>query len=95
MPVRILLTVDAVPGKGDELAEAYRVRCAKVMKEPGCEQFEAFRSVSNPDRFTVLERWADQKALDVHAQLNVVSTEGVKGLRGATQREDYVYNRTR
>jgi quinol monooxygenase YgiN len=37
------------------------------MKEPGCEQFEVFQSVVNPDKLALLERWTDQAALDTHA----------------------------
>jgi len=28
------------------------------MKEPGCEQFEVFQSVVNPDKLTILKRWS-------------------------------------
>ena len=44
--------------------------CEECMKEPGCEQFEVFQSVLDPDRLALLERWTDQAALDTHAQLN-------------------------
>ena len=42
MSVRLVVTITAAQGKGSELAAAYRGRCAEVMKEPGCEQFEVF-----------------------------------------------------
>src|SRR3989441_888956 len=70
MPIRLVVTITAAPGKGAELAQAYKARCADAMKEPGCEQFEIFQSVANPNRLALLERWADQAALDVHARLN-------------------------
>jgi hypothetical protein len=50
MSVRLVVTINAAPGKGSELAEIFKGRCAEVMKEPGCEQFEAFRSVVDPDK---------------------------------------------
>ena len=66
------------------------------MKEPGCEQFEVFRSVVNPDKMVLIERWVDQAALDVHAQVNTTRPPLLPELRGgATEREDYEYNRTR
>jgi quinol monooxygenase YgiN len=40
------------------------------MKEPGCEQFEDFQSVVNPDKLALLERWPDQAALDAHVRLH-------------------------
>src|SRR6185369_8626369 len=70
MSIRLVVTITAAPGKGAELAQAYKTRCAECMKEPGCEQFEIFQGVANPDRLALLERWVDQAALDVHAKLN-------------------------
>ena len=70
MAVRLVVTITAAPGKGSELARAYKARCEECMKEPGCEQFEVFQSVLNPDKLALLERWSDQGALDTHARLN-------------------------
>ena len=96
MAVRLVVTFTAAPGKGAELARAYRDRCPQIMQEPGCEQFEVFQSVLDPDRFTLLERWSDQAALDAHAKLNQTREPMPAGLRaGPGEREDYQYNRTR
>jgi quinol monooxygenase YgiN len=96
MAIRLIVTISAAPGKGTELAQAYRARCAEVMQEPGCEQFEVFQSVVNPDKLALLERWSDQAALDVHSQANNTRPPLRPELRaGKTEREDYEYNRTR
>lgn len=96
MPVRLVISITAAPGKGAELAQVFRARCAEVMQEPGCLQFEAFQSALDPDRLTLLELWADQAALDAHAQRNAARPPLPDGLRlGAGEREDYQYNRTR
>ena len=96
MAVRLIVTITAAPGKGSELAQLYKSRCAEVMKEPGCEQFEVFQSVINPDKLTLLERWQDQAALDAHAKVNATRAPIPAELRvGTTEREDYTYNRTR
>jgi quinol monooxygenase YgiN len=96
MSVRLVVTITAAPGKGSELAQGYKARCAEVMKEPGCEQFEVFQSVVNPDRLALLERWKDQAALDAHAQPNRTRLALLPELRvGAGEREDYEYNRVR
>jgi quinol monooxygenase YgiN len=96
MSVRLVVTITAAPGKGGELAQAYKARCAEAMKEPGCEQFEIFQGVADPDRLTLLERWTDQAALGVHAKLNATRPPLRPDLRkGDTEREDYEYNRTR
>lgn len=96
MAIRLVVTITAAPGKGSELAQAYKARCAECMKEPGCEQFEVFQSVVNPDKLALLERWSDQAALDVHARLNSTRPALRPELRvGAGEREDYEYRRTR
>jgi quinol monooxygenase YgiN len=95
MSVRLVVTIMAAPGKGAELAQAYVGRCAECQKEPGCEQFEIFQSVANPDRLALLERWTDQAALDVHAKLTATKPPLRPELRAGSEREDYTYARTR
>jgi quinol monooxygenase YgiN len=96
MSVRLVVTITAAPGKGSELAQGFKARCAEVMQEPGCEQFEVFQSVVNPDRLALLERWKDQAALDTHAQVNRTRPALLPELRvGTGEREDYEYNRVR
>ena len=67
MSVRLVVTITAFPGKGTELARIYRERCAEVMKEPGCEQFEVFQSVLNPDRLSVAVESQTTRQLPSHA----------------------------
>ena len=96
MAIRLVVTITAASGKGAELAQAYKARCTQIMQEPGCEQFEVFQSVLNPDRLTLLERWTDQAALDAHAKVNQSRPPMPSGLRvGAGEREDYEYKRSR
>lgn len=96
MAIRLIVTITAVPGKGSELAQGYKARCAEIKTEAGCEQFEAFQSVVNPDKLVLLERWTDQAALDAHAKLNRTRPPLLPELRiGTMEREDYEYNRTR
>lgn len=96
MSIRLIITLTAAPGRGEELGEGMKARCADVMAEPGCEQFEVFRSLVDPDKLVLLEQWRDQDALDVHAQANKSRAPlGRELIAGTSQREDYVYNRTR
>jgi quinol monooxygenase YgiN len=96
MAVRLVVTINAAPGKGSELAQVFQARCKDVMQEPGCEQFEVFQSVMNPDKLALLELWKDQAALDAHAKVNATRAPMPEGLRsGAGEREDYEYSRTR
>ena len=95
MPVRLVVTITAAPGKGAELTQAMKARCEECLKEPGCEQFEIFRSALEPDKLVLLELWRDQAALDAHAKVNA-RPPLPEGLRvGPGEREDYRYNRTR
>ena len=97
MSIRLIVTITAAPGKGSELAKAYGPRCAEIRKEPGCEQFEAFQSVIDPDKLVLLERWSNQAALDTHATLNATRAPLAPELRGSggSEREDYEYKRIR
>jgi quinol monooxygenase YgiN len=96
MTVRLVVTLTAAPGKGAELAKAFKTRAAEVIKEAGCEQFDVFQGVANTDQVVLLERWADQAALDAHARLNSTRPPIPAELRiGNGAREDYQYNRTR
>ena len=96
MSIRLVVTIAAAPGKGTELAQAYKPRCAEIQKEPDCEQFEVFQGIINSDKLLLLERWKDQAALDVHAKINATRAPLEPTLRsGASEREDYEYNRTR
>jgi quinol monooxygenase YgiN len=99
MPVRLVITTHAKPGKGTELAQAMADRCRAVQQEPGCLQYEVFQSALDPDTLILLELWADQAALDAHAQANASRPPNpiLVALRAGDirPREDYTYNRTR
>jgi len=96
MPLRLVVTITAAPGKGSELAQIYKGRCLEAAAEPGCEQYEIFQSAVNPDKLVLLERWTDQASLDVHAKVQAARPPLPPGLRvGAGEREDYTYHRTR
>ena len=62
MAVRLVVTFQAAPGKGAELAQAMKARCEISRQDAGCEQFEVFQSVSDPDNLVLLELWKDQAA---------------------------------
>jgi quinol monooxygenase YgiN len=99
MPVRLVITMYAKPGKGTELAQAMAEHCRAVQQEPGCQQYEVFQSALDPDTLVLLELWTDQAVLDAHAQLNATRPPNLAlaDLRADSirPREDYVYNRTR
>jgi quinol monooxygenase YgiN len=65
MAIRLIVTITAAPAKGSDLAQRYRSRCAEIMNEPGCEQFEVFQSVVKSGNLAILECWRDQAAVVV------------------------------
>jgi quinol monooxygenase YgiN len=70
MPVRLVITTYAKPGKGAEVAQAKADRCRAVQQESGGQQYAVFPSALDPDKRVLRERWADQAARDTHAQVN-------------------------
>jgi quinol monooxygenase YgiN len=77
----------------DTAIEAAVARCKKAQQEPGCLQFEVFRSALSPERYVLLEHWASPEALEVHAQANAANparpNPGIQRVR-----EDYAYQTT-
>jgi quinol monooxygenase YgiN len=71
------------------IAEATE-RCKRVQNEPGCLQFEVYRSALRPESYVLLEHWESKEALAVHAQTMVANppprNPGIKRVR-----EDYEY----
>jgi quinol monooxygenase YgiN len=41
-------------------------RCPEVQKEPGCVQFEVFRSALRPNVYALIEQWESADALETH-----------------------------
>jgi quinol monooxygenase YgiN len=63
--LNVLLTAkDAanVPQIRDLLTEAMR----RSREEPGCLRFDVYHSSAEPRRFTLIEHWASQEAIDAH-----------------------------
>jgi quinol monooxygenase YgiN len=73
----------SIKGKGNEFSKAFCANLPNVQKEPGCEQYAFFRSLEDPDKFVLLERWRDQAALDTHAALLRSRPSSTASLRGA------------
>jgi quinol monooxygenase YgiN len=46
----------------------------KSRTEPGCLRFDVYHSTAEPRRFTLVEHWADQTAIDAHRLAEAYST---------------------
>jgi quinol monooxygenase YgiN len=55
-------------GIADKQVQALAERSGSVQKEPGCLQFEVFRSVSRPEKYALIELWESQEVLDERAR---------------------------
>ena len=42
--------------------------------EPGCLRFDVYHSTAEPRRFTLVEHWADQAAIDAHRLAEAYTT---------------------
>jgi quinol monooxygenase YgiN len=68
MAVRIIVSMTAATGKREALMAAFRDLCPTVQQEPGCQQYEFYQSLQEPDQFVLLERWDNEATLRVHIE---------------------------
>jgi quinol monooxygenase YgiN len=66
MAIRHVVTIQVAPGKTASFASVFEALQAVARQEDGCEQYELFQSVDDPDKLVILERWASQELLDTH-----------------------------
>ncbi|MEU7138740.1 putative quinol monooxygenase [Nocardia sp. NPDC046473] len=62
----IVARVSATPPDADELERRLRLLSDASKTEPGCLEYEVFRSSENPERFVSIERYADADAFAAH-----------------------------
>ena len=90
MAIRIIVPMQALPGKGPELAKLRAPRHAEVRKDAGCEQFDLYQNVEDPDQLLLVERWTDQASLDAHYALNRPQVGADLRAPGPSKSERYV-----
>jgi quinol monooxygenase YgiN len=66
MAIRHVVTIQVASGKAAEFANAFKVLQESALEEDGCEQYELFQGVDDPDKVILLERWTNQELLDKH-----------------------------
>ena len=89
MAVRVIVSIDALPGKGAELARVRAAHQAETRKEAGCEQFDLFQNVEQPDKLLLVERWTDEASLAAHAELNRGRPQAGTDLRAGPGRAEH------
>jgi quinol monooxygenase YgiN len=68
MAIRHVITIKVAPGRAAEFPGVFKVVQATALQEDGCEQYELFQSLDDPDTFVLLERWASQELLERHME---------------------------
>lgn len=66
--VTVIARYRAKAGAADRVAEVLARHVAATRSEPGCMQFDAYRSTENPDEFVLYEKYVDEAAFESHRQ---------------------------
>ncbi len=65
--IYVVTHIDVVHAGVEECVTALKEMSADTARDPGNIGYEVLRQVNRPNHFTVIERWANRKALDAHA----------------------------
>ena len=65
-PFVMVVQLQALKGRGDDLVEALATPRRETAKEAGNLEYALSREAADPDRFVLYERWLDVEALDEH-----------------------------
>lgn len=66
--VTVIATLEARPGRVEELWALCLGLLEPTRAEPGCIVYEVFSSAEHPSRIVFVERWSSAAALDTHLQ---------------------------
>jgi len=93
--VRLLIQFTADTAEiADAAVSAAAERCKKAQQEPGCLQFEVFRSALRPEAYVLLEHWESKEALAEHAKGMATNPPRPPNPGIRRVREDYEYQAT-
>ena len=93
--VRLLIQFTADAAEiADAAVSAAAERCKKAQQEPGCLQFEVFRSALRPEAYVLLEHWESKEALAEHAKGMATNPPRPPNPGIRRVREDYEYQAT-
>ncbi|HXG36409.1 MAG TPA: antibiotic biosynthesis monooxygenase family protein [Dehalococcoidia bacterium] len=68
--VRIIVNFQVEGEITDEFLRTWDSRFDDSRGDEGCLQFELLRSVTQPDRFYLIERWQSRELLEKHWEIN-------------------------
>ena len=77
--IGVIATLTVAEGKNAEFEAVFAELSEAVnANEPDCEFYSLTRSKANPQIYKVLERYADQAALDAHGKTDYFRASGAK-----------------
>ena len=83
MTTGIIATIKIQPGKNAEFEAAFgELQAATKANEPGCLQYDLFKSQAEPETYYVFEQYADADAVAAHR--NAPHAKGPGAKVGAT-----------
>ncbi|GIX50286.1 MAG: antibiotic biosynthesis monooxygenase [Limisphaera sp.] len=65
-PLIVIASIQARPGRENDLEQALRDLVAPTRHEPGCIRYDLHRSQDRPGRFLFYEVWTDRAHLEEH-----------------------------
>ena len=66
MAIRVVAHLQAHPGKESELREVLEDLVVPTRQEAGCVSYEMLESLEDPAKFTFVEEWTSEDALQSH-----------------------------
>lgn len=92
--VRLIVQFEADSAEvAEQAVKEAAERCRRAQQEPGCVQFEVFRSALSPEKYVLLEHWESKEALAEHAR-GMAANPPPRNPRIKRTREDYAYAET-
>lgn len=64
----VVVTIEALPGKADDLVAALEANARGSREEPGCLKWEWSRHIEDSNRFAIYEVYTDKDAFAAHKQ---------------------------
>ena len=81
MAVKIVIDLQAAPGKGDELAQLFHEVLPGTRSFAGCIDCEVFRNQDDAEQFSIIEAFSTREAYQVYLDWRVA--EGTMEKLGA------------
>ena len=66
MAVKIVIDLQAAPGKGDELADMFRAVVPDTRTFAGCIECAVFRNQDDPHQFSIIETFTTREAYQAY-----------------------------